>query len=138
MRVRTLLIASALGVGVAWLALNAFGLWVAFHPFGRDAERTAWLVPLLQVLSWLPFVALGTILTSWLLRELSVVGGFAAGLAASAAVLGASFYYAPGENLVDVASLLWLDLLCPVALFPAFVGLVANRSFKQTPHSGAA
>jgi hypothetical protein len=86
----------------------------------------------------LPFVALGTILTSWLLRELSVVGGFAAGLAASAAVLGASFYYAPGENLVDVASLMWLDLLCPVALFPAFVGLVANRSFKQTPHSGAA
>lgn len=129
--------ASASGVGVAWLALNAFGLWVAFHPFGRDAERTAWLVPLLQVLSWLPFVALGTILTSWLLRGLSVVGGLVAGMAASAAVLGASFYYAPGDSLVDVASLVWLHLLCPVALFPAFVGLLANGPFKQTPHSGA-
>lgn len=136
MRVRTLLITSALGVGVAWLALNAFGLWVAFHPFGRGAERTAWLAPLLHVLSWLPFVALGTILTSWLLGELSV--GFAAGLAASATVLGASFYYAPGESLADVASLMWLHLLCPLALFPAFVGLQAHRSFKQTPHSGSA
>lgn len=137
MRFRTLLMASALGVGVAWLALNAFGLWVAFHPFGRDAERTAWLVPLLQVLSWLPFVALGTLLTSWLLRGLSVAGGLVAGLAASAAVLGASFYYAPGESLADVASPMWLHLLCPVALFPAFVGLLANRSFKQMPRSGA-
>lgn len=136
MRFRTLLIASASGVGVTWLALNAFGLRVAFHPFGRDAERTAWLIPLLQVLSWLPFVALGTILTSWLLRELSVVVVLPPVWPPRPPCLVLPFT-TPGESLVDVASLVWLHLLCPVALFPAFVGLLANRSFKQTPHSGA-
>lgn len=132
MRVQTPLTAAAWGVSVAWLALNAFGLLVAFHPFGRDAERTAWLVPVLQVLSWLPFVALGSILTGQSLREHPVRGGLAAGLAAVAVVVASSVYYAPKAGLIDIASTMWLHLLCPLALFPAFLWLRANRLSHRT------
>jgi hypothetical protein len=137
MRTRTLLIAVALGICVAWLALSAFGLLVVSHPFGREAERTVWLSPLLQVLSWFPIVGLGTFLAIRFFDEQSLQSGLVAALSAVVAVI-ASFHYTLGGHILDTVLLAWLHLLCPMVFFPAFVWLLANESFKRTPQSGVA
>ena len=130
------MIAAALGVGVAWLAMNAFGLWVAFHPFGRHAERTTWLVPLLQILSWLPFVAFGALIIAKWLCDQPLRLGIAAGFSSVTAVLAA--YHIAGASLMETASLSWLNLALPLVFFPVLGWLLANKSFKRTPHGGAA
>jgi hypothetical protein len=131
MQFRLALTAAILGAAVAFLALYAFGLWVAFHPFGRAAQRTAWLVPLLHVLSWFPFVVLGTIPSFRLLRAHPISGGFVAALVAVSTVVAFSLYCAPAESLMDAISLMWLHLLCPLALFPAFCWLLANLPLQR-------
>jgi hypothetical protein len=138
MRVQTIFVAIALGVGSALLALNVFGLLVVAHPFGRNAERTMWLVPLLVIFSWAPFAALGGMLTRQAFAGHSLKGGVVAGFAALLTVVASTAYPASSRNLSEVAAIMWMHLLVPLALFPAFSCLLANRSSKRMPQSGAA
>ena len=137
---RAFLAAIAMGATTAYLSLAAFGYWVAFHPFGRVAERSEWLVPALQILSWLPFVAAGSLVlikaSSSYSRRLVIAAAVSASFTAAAHAVYHATRYASGLDFLDVVSSTWLDLLSPLALFPVFVSVLANRS-KRTLQRGA-
>lgn len=132
-----ILIAVAFGVLVALLSLSAFGHWVAFHPFDREAERSEWLVPLLQILSWLPPVALGSAALVWAGSPHAYRVAFAAAASAMFIVAAEALYYVPSLGLLEILSIQWLHLLCPLVLFPASARLLANRSIHATAYGGA-
>jgi hypothetical protein len=128
--IKTIMICITLGAIVAILSLYSFGLWVAFHPFSPMAERSAWLVPLLQLLSWLPFVALAAFGIVRGLPKFHARAALVAALASVAATLASALYHLPQMSLMNVALAIWLHLLLPVALLPALAALLANNSFK--------
>ena len=100
-------------------------------------ERSAWLVPLLQLFSWLPFVAVGAIgLARWPSAH-SLRAAFVASLAAVIFVIAESFYYTEGVGLAEIVSFMWLHLLCPLVLFPTFVWLLSKRSHNRDDENRA-
>lgn len=137
MGIRTFMIAVAFGALGALLALSAFGYLVAFHPFGREAERSEWLVPLLHILSWLPPVALGSAALVWAGSPHACRVAFAASASAMFMVVAEALYYVPGLGLLEILSILWLHLLCPLVLLPASACLLAKRSVHATADGGA-
>jgi hypothetical protein len=127
MGTRSFAIAIVLGTAVAWLSMVAFGYSVAFHPFGRAAERSEWLTPLLQVLSWLPFVAAGCVTLAYVASAHSYRLAFVAAASAVLTAVALALHYAPNMEFLEVLSIMWLHFLCPLTLFPVFARLLANE-----------